>query len=875
MKKYILLMASAASVGLYAAPAYAQNAQTDAQVADENSPAIIVTGTRRADRTLADSPVPVDVISGDALENSGYTETAKVLSQLVPSFNFPQPAITDGTDALRPATLRGLGPDQTLVLVNGKRRHTSALLNMNGSVGRGSAAVDMNTIPPLAIERIEVLRDGASSQYGSDAIAGVINVQLKKREGNRAQVTYGKYFTDMDGMREATGVVTANGLPVLDPTAGAGDVYQLERGDKVNRKDGATLTLASNFGLPVGDGGYLNITAQYQDRNPTNRSGYDPRRQYQTSEVTKELAANRLNHRYGDAGTNDMNFFVNAGYDVSDNAEVYAFGSYNIRDAESAGFFRRPNDARNRDWSASTTSFVPYYANGFLPIITSTIEDYSLAMGVRGEFGGGWNYDLSGVYGHNSFQFGVEDSFNTSFGEGSQHKFDAGGLRFGQTTLNLDVQREFDLGIGDGVSFAFGGEYRNENFKIVAGEPQSWQGGPFAGAPYFAPAGAQVFPGFRPSNEVDASRHSWAAYAEAETDFSDILTLQLAGRYEHFSDFGGTLNGKAAVRLEPVSGLSLRGSVSTGFRAPSLHQQYYATTSTNNVNGTLVEIGTFPVSDPVAVALGSKPLDPEKALNFGGGITFTMVKGLSITADYYNIKIKDRVVVTENLQDPAINPDTGVAYPRCTGPVTKLLCGAGFNDITSARFFVNGIDTRTQGIEVVASYRVPDFGAGKLTLNAGYNYNTTKITDRAELTTLPGLTLFGRQESLRMTKGQPKDKINVGLDWDYGLFGVTARTNRYGKVLVPGVDAARDQWLGGKWVTDLELRVKPIEAVELALGANNLFDVYPDQVRKGRNGSTVTTDPNYGLNGYFIPYSAFSPFGFNGRFLYGRVSFDF
>lgn len=855
MKKHVLLMASVAGVALFSTPAFAQEAEAGAQVADDSAPAIIVTGTRRADRTVADSPVPVDVIGGDALENSGYTETAKVLNQLVPSFNFPQPAITDGTDALRPATLRGLGPDQTLVLVNGKRRHTSALLNMNGSVGRGSAAVDMNTIPPLAIERIEVLRDGASSQYGSDAIAGVINVHLKKREGNRAQVTYGKYFTDMGGLREATGVVTANGAPVLDTTAGAGDVYQLTTGDKVNRKDGATLTLASNFGLPVGEGGYLNITAQYQDRNPTNRSGYDPRRQYQTSQVTQELAANRLNHRYGDAATNDMAFFLNAGYDVGSSSEIYAFGSYNIRDAESAGFFRRPNDARNRDWSASTTSFVPYYADGFLPMIVSTIEDYAFAMGVKGEFGGGWNYDLSGVYGHNSFQFGVENSFNTSFGQGSQRKFDAGGLRFGQTTFNLDLQREFDLGFGDGVSLAFGGEYRNENFKIVAGAPQSWQGGPFAGAPYFAPAGAQVFPGFRLTNEVDASRDSFAGYAEAETDFSDILTLQIAGRYEHFSDFGDTVNGKVAARLEPVSGLSLRGSVSTGFRAPSLHQQNYATTSTNNVNGTLVEIGTFPVSDPVAVALGSKPLDPEKAVNFGGGLTFNMVPGLNITADYYNIKIKDRVVVTENLQGAA---------------VVTILRNAGFNNITSARFFVNGIDTRTQGVEIVGSYRVPDFGAGKLTLNAGYNYNKTKITDRAELTTLPGLTLFGRQESLRMTKGQPKDKINVGLDWDYGLFGLTARTNRYGKVLVPGVDAARDQWLGAKWVTDLELRVKPVEAVELALGANNLFDVYPDGVRKG-----LVDGQNYGLNGYFIPYSQFSPFGFNGRFLYGRVSFDF
>lgn len=851
--------ATAIAAVLAASPASAQDAGEAASSADE--PQIIVTGTRRTDRTVADSPVPIDVIGGDQLAQSGYTETNKILNQLVPSFNFPQPSITDGTDALRPATLRGLSPDQTLVLVNGKRRHTSALLNLNGSVGRGSAAVDLNAIPPLAIERIEVLRDGAASQYGSDAIAGVINIQLRRAEGNRAQVTYGKYITTMEDVAQVDGLALVNGQPVVDTTSGGtgnNTTYQLNETGARKRRDGGTLTLATNFGLPVGPDGYANVTLQFQDRNATNRSAADPRRQYNLvggALDPREAAFDRYNHRYGDAATSDYNLFVNTGYDLGPAAELYLFGSYGVRDAESAGFFRRPNDARNRDFSASTSTFVPFYADGFLPLIVSEITDGSIAGGVRGQIGDAWNYDLSLVYGTNGFHFFVEDSFNTSFGQASQRRFDAGKLEFGQTTVNLDVQRTFDWGIGDGVSIAFGAEYRDENFKITGGDPQSYLAGPFSAPPFNAPAGAQVFPGFRPANEVDASRDSKAAYLEIETDIGEILTLQAAGRYEDYSDFGDTLNGKLAAKLEPIEGLAVRGSISTGFRAPSLHQQFYATTSTNNVNGVLVEIGTFPVASPVAIALGSQPLRPEESLNWSAGATFSMVPGLSVTADYYNIEIDDRIVITENLQGAA---------------VVALLQSAGFNNITSARFFVNGIDTKTEGVEVVATYRIPEFGIGDLRLTAGYNWNRTEITDRAALPTLPGLTLFGRQESLRLTDGQPRDKINVGLDWDIGMFGLTARANRYGSVLIPGVDAARDQRLGSEWVADLELRVRAIERLEFAVGANNVLDAYPDRVRRGIQGGL-----DYGLNGYFIPYSSFSPFGFNGRFVYGRVSLDF
>jgi iron complex outermembrane receptor protein len=362
---------------------------------------------------------------------------------------------------------------------------------------------------------------------------------------------------------------------------------------------------------------------------------------------------------------------------------------------------------------------------------------------------------------------------------------------------------------------------------------------------------------------VDESRDSVAAYVELDADVSDRLTFQVAGRFEHYSDFGNTVNGKVAGRFEPVDGVAVRGSVSTGFRAPSLHQQFFTATSTNNVGGVLIEVGTFPVTDPVSIALGAQPLDPEKSLNLGAGLTLTPIEGLNITADVYQIEISDRIVLTENLQGAA---------------VLALLQAAGITNITSARFFVNGIDTRTRGIDIIGSYRLPEMGIGRLTFTAGYNYNKTRITDRATLPSLPGLTLFARPESLRLTHGQPRSKINFGLDWSMGMFGFTGRTNRYGSVFIPGTTtdvtvpvggANNDITLSPKWITDVELRVRPLGregGLELAVGSNNVFDVYPDRLPAGGV---------FGLNNFFLAYSSFSPFGFNGRFVYGRVSIEF
>ncbi len=910
------LLASLSGIAV-AAPAWAQ----DTTASEDGASTIIVTGTRSSNRTVQDSPVPVDVLTGDAITEGGQVETNKILNKLVPSFNFPQPAIADGSDALRPATLRGLSPDQTLVLVNGKRRHVSALLNINGTVGRGSAAVDMNAIPALAIERIEVLRDGASSQYGSDAIAGVINIRLKKAsEGGRASISYGKYDTTIDGVDNVTGLVTSGGQPVLNTTDNR--YFQANTDGYRKAHDGESYSVATNIGLPFfgAQGGYINLTAEYRHRGSTNRQGYDLRPNYirptSTTWDPRELTFNRLEFRFGDPKADDFIIFANAALPLGDNLELYSFASFDQRDSVSAANYRQENNSANRDWSVlapnttpSTSNFVALTPDGFLPLIRSDLTDMAAALGLR-TTGGDWNVDGSLSYGHNSFDYNVDNSLNTSFGPQSQHSFDAGGLRYGQFLANVDVSRDFDAGFAKPVTLAFGAEYRSENFQIRPGDTQSWAIGPYFKAAFVttaatctaqqgvfdsatnicsfpgraAGAGAQGFPGLPASAATDKSRHSMAGYVELDAEPIDGLTATAAARFEHFSDFGNTLTAKFASRYEFVPGFAIRGSVSNGFRAPSLHQQYFTTTSTNFISGVPVDISTVAVNSPVARALGSKDLKPEKSLNFSAGFTANPLRGVTLTVDYYNIKIKDRIVLTENLGA------AGSGTTAVNNAVKAVLDANGFNSVGAARFFINGLDTRTQGVDAVLNWRLPLEGVGKWSLTAAYNYNKQKIlkyhNDLGPLASVPGLVLFGRVESLRFTEGQPRDKVVLSLDGDVGQFGLTARTTRYGKVTSPGSAAPLapnaasltaygpdDILLRAKWITDLELRFKPMERISLAIGADNLFDVYPDRSPQGLRPTSI--GGSYPANQQYIPFSIFSPFGFNGRYLYARASFDF
>ncbi|HEX8262091.1 MAG TPA: TonB-dependent receptor [Allosphingosinicella sp.] len=922
----VALLTTLSSLALASGPAFAQDsdpaapADTAAEAPAGNDETIVITGTRRTDRTVADSPVPVDVIGADQIVNSGQTETNKILNQLVPSFNFPQPSIADGSDALRPATLRGLSPDQTLVLINGKRRHVSALLNINGTVGRGSAAVDMNLIPGLAIGRVEVLRDGAAAQYGSDAIAGVINIQLKNADhGGRASVTWGKYVTTIDNVANVTGLtLNASGQPQLDP---ADNRYLLANVDgEREARDGRQLTVGVNVGIPMGPNGYFNITGEIRDRDRTNRAGFDLRPNYNRPAPPafdpREVTFNRLQFRFGDPDTRDYNLFANAAVDLGGDFELYGFASYGHRDTVSAANWRQGGSVQNRDFSAiapnvtpNAANFVPLTPDGFLPLIDSDLDDFGGTVGLRWAMGG-WKSDLSFGHGQNSFDYTVRDTLNTSFGPQSQRVFDAGGLRYAQDIVNLDFSKEFAIGFAKPLSVAAGAEYRSENFKIRPGDAQSWQTGPFfrasitttaancttqqgvfnatTGVCSFpgraAPAGAQGFPGIPATSATDEGRHSWAAYVELDTDPIEGVTTTIAGRYEHFSDFGSTWNGKFAARWEPVEGFALRGSVSNGFRAPSLHQQFFTTTSTNFIAGLPVDISTLAVTSPVALALGSKPLEPEKSFNVSLGATANPLRGLTITADLYQIKIDDRIVLTENLGAAG----SGTAAQNAA--VKAILDANGFQSVGAARFFINGLDTRTRGLDIVAVYRTRMAGFGNWSLSAAYNYNKTRIDERLNalgpLATIPGLVLFGRVEGIRFTHGQPRDKIVFSADGDIGRFGITARTTRYGKVVSPGAAAPLapnalsltafgpdDIFLKAKWITDLEFRYKIGGRFELAVGANNLFDVYPTRSPFGPRPAAI--GGVYPANQEYIPFSIFSPFGFNGRFLYGRVSLEF
>lgn len=762
-----------------------------------------ITVGSRAGGSEAEKAVPVDVFTVEQIQTTGASETNQILEMLTPSFNFPRPTITDGTDTVRPATLRGLGSDQVLVLLNGKRRHTSALVHVNGSIGRGSTGVDLNAIPASAIERIEVLRDGAAAQYGSDAIAGVINLELK---------------------------------------SGASPLTLSLKTGATTHGDGELVDAGVSQGWSLGRGG-LFAAVEYRDRGDTNRAGPDPRPQGSRDPVEQP------NHHWGDAETRDLMGFFNgsAPLGAGGTTSFYTFGGISRREGSHGGFFRRALENRN---------LPSIYPNGFLPLIEPEVTDLSLAAGVRGA-AGEWFWDVSAQYGDNEFQFNVSNSLNVSLGPTippNQTSFDAGALGFDQWVGNVDVSRGFEIGLAGPLNVAFGAELRREGYQITAGEPASYIDGgfpdQFGGK---APAGAQVFPGFRPSNEVDVTRGSHALYLDLEGDVFEKLRLGLAGRFEDYEDFGSTSDYKLTVRLQPVQPLVLRGAVSTGFRAPSLGQAWFSTTSTNflPVGGVLVpfEVGTFPVDSPVARALGAQDLEPEESDHLSFGAAWTPTSSFEIGADFYRIDIRDRIVLSGNF--------TGSQVAALLTP---------FN-VTGARFFTNAIDTRTEGYDLTASYGRTlgsAGGAGTLRLSAGYNNTENEVVRVAPTPPqLSGLqeVLFDRTERLRVECGQPKDSLRLAADWERDAWFVASRTSRFGEYCL--VDRrVVDQTFEAEWLSDLEIGYE-FPRFTLAVGAQNLFDTFPDR--------NLPDNSNLGI----FTYPSHSPFGMNGRFVYSRIEFRF
>jgi len=828
---------------------------------------LITIGARGGrERTAVDSAVPVDSFDLEQLAAGGQTEVSRMLQMAAPSFNFSTSTISDGTDIVRPATLRGMQPDQTLVLVNGKRRHNSALMHVNGSIGRGTAGVDLNAIPASSIQRIEVLRDGAAAQYGSDAIAGVINVILKDQtETIDPFIQYGQTFED----------------------------------------DGEQVLGSINAGFPIFGDGFINGTLEYRDRSATNRAGLDMRQQFNFDEQVLGQAQLGLNdcpanangectyrsdepnvagdesgvnnHRYGDPDSENIYFSWNAMAPFGP-TELYTFGSIAQREGQSGGFFRRNYDAR---------SVPAIHPDGFLPLINTTVDDTSAGLGLR------WNelltfdWDASVVYGENEFEFVITNSNNVALGPTSPTSANAGSLVTELLVFNLDASRQIDWFESSQLSFGF--EYRDDGYKLNPGETNSFIGtstapacddagqpacfdNQYGGTPA---AGIQVFPGFQPGNLRDDSRDATAVYADLAMDITERFMLDVALRWEDYSDFGDTLNGKLAARWNLVDNVALRASVSTGFRAPSLQQQFFNNISTQFVSiggvQTPTEVGTFANDSPVvSQGFGIPQLQEETSTNVTGGFAWTPTDSFTMTVDMYYIAVEDRVVLSGQFKPEAIGNDgqpCDATNSNC--PIAAIL--EPFN-INSAQFFSNAIDTETTGVDIVVDYSTELSGGGFLKLGAGLNFNrivkdgATKVPDSLVDSPLAEETLYSRQEELWLEHGQPRQHWILSAAYDRGKFSVFSKANWFGEVssAESSANPALDQQFAGKWLVDLEAGWAFTDSIKVVLGANNLFDTTPDE--------------NIAANSFggIFPYNRrTTPFGFNGGFYYGRIIMSF
>ncbi len=785
---------------------------------------IEVIGSRARGRTAAEAAAPVDVISREQLQSAGVQEIGQALQMLEPSFNFSRTFVSDGTDIIRPATLRALGPDQVLVLVNGKRRHQQALVNVQQTIGRGSAGTDINAIPISAIERIEVLRDGAAAQYGSDAISGVINIVLKRS-------------TD---------------------TSGSLEVGQTYAGD------GEVLHGGLNTGFGLADGGFLNFTFEYRDRGETNRAG-----------PNLDLNPPRVALRLGDADSTDAYLWTNAAVPIGP-GELYWFGGYSKRKGDSSGIFRAAGDER---------AVPEVYPDGFLPNLLTSVEDASLAFGYRAPLGENWDWDVSVNRGRSKFDFAEGNSINVSWwyepkpdGSGiyaqSPNSAYTGGLQFDQTTFNLDF-RGTVKGFNDNpLSLAAGFEWREDNYKIKAGDPVSYSyGRTNSGAiPILTPSGAvappgiQGFPGFTPGTAVDDGRHSMAVYLDAEAKLTQRFLLGAAVRFEDYSDFGNTTTGKLSARFDATEKFAIRGTLSTGFRAPGVQQQFYSQVSTNfDTAGNLTDTLTARQDSAVTRALGIKPLKEETSTSGTLGLVYKPSENTTFTVDVFRIDIKDRIIFSGSIGPEPVGTDDLPCRPdngNC--PIRGVL--EPFR-VGQAQFFTNAIDTKTQGIDIVAEHGIDFDGGSRLDLTALVHWNKTEVTKRKSQSDIIGVDkLFGDEQVLLVERGQPRAHHVLQGVYTTGNWSFLARANYFGSVAGKGFTLVKQTW-GGEWLGDVAVGYRFNKNLKLTVGANNVFDAYPDK-----------WDP---VGGAPFPQMGFKygwetlPFGTNGGYYYAKVDFRF
>ena len=912
---------------------------------------VVIIGSRSPGRTVTESAVPIDVIDMKKIASQGpQVNINQILNMVAPSFTSNTMTVADGTDHIDPAQLRGLGPDQVLVLVNGKRRHTSSLVNINGSPGRGAVGTDLNALPAFALDKIEILRDGASAQYGSDAIAGVINLNVKKdtkkfdialfagsnfskgandhnggNDGNNVQLDM-NYGTNLG--KEKSFINATASFQLRDNTSRAKDVTgNLFNG--YNAVEQRAAAAGTNINALFGNITNTPNTAQILSTIKTYApqvSFFTPAQQsaigsaatigaMQTAlnfdATAGELAFRGLERRdfnmnVGQSSLASAQFFLNAAYPINDKLELYAFGGTSFRDGESAGFYRRPNQSR---------SYTGLYPNGFLPEIHSSINDISAAAGLRGIIFKNWNFDLSNTFGRNTFNYSTENSVNASLREKSPTEFDAGGLGFDQNTTNFDMNRKFNK-----LNVAFGAEYRKENFEINAGVPDSYNLYDINGAVVTGTTpgnirvtdfyganragGAQVFPGFRPGNAVDKGRNSVAVYGDLEYDITSKWFVNGAIRFENYSDFGSTTNYKLATRYKVTNDINLRGAVATGFRAPSLHQIYFNSTSTQFVGGVPFEVGTFSNDSQAAKLLGIPELKQEESRSASVGFTAKVSSlNLTLTADAYIIQIKDRVVLTDQFARPGGSPAIGTPAFILNG----LFDAAG---ATAATFFSNAIDTQSKGIDIVIS-RVADLGNGlKLKSDLAATFGETVRIGNIKASPILEANgqvnrYYSEMSRVYLQEAVPRQKINLTNTLTVKKFDFFLRNVYFGKVTDPNtVDVNGDGRIEGAiingqaveiehpvWssriITDLSVGFAFTKNAKIVIGANNLFDIYPTlnfgpvtAVRPRLvNGAIDYTNAPATIDlsnaNQFVYSRNVSQFGQNGRFLFARLSYSF
>jgi iron complex outermembrane receptor protein len=795
---------------------------------------VVVLGSRsRNPRSNTLTPVPVDAFTAADLAATGQVEPTQMISLVAPSFNSARQTVSDGTDHIDPATLRGLGPDQVLVLLNGKRRHNTALLNVNGTVGRGSVGTDLNSLPTSAIDHVEVLRDGASSQYGSDAIAGVVNVVMRRSKGTTINAQIGQQYQG-DGDVAQLGIYHGSSFQKGFLSV----AIDLRYRGATNRAGDYTGPVFVNWNVNRNNG---ETDADYIARRTTlyNRD----------QDSIKKYNFNLSNNMaIGNSEVRNVTGMINGGYNLSKQTELYYSAGIGYRNGNAAGFYRYPFQ--------TTQVIAELYPLGFLPEIHSAIWDKSISAGIKFEMNG-WDWDVSNTFGGNSFEFTVKNSDNAtqySLKAAAPAEFNSGKLGFNQNTFNVDVTKDLREAMGfERFNAAFGAEWRTDFYKIVAGEEASWKNyDPNSGKI----GGAQVFPGFQPSNVVNENRTVVGAYTDFEADVTNRFFANIAARFENYSDFGSSIAGKLAMRYKVSNTLSIRGAFSNGFRAPSLHQRYFSAVSTLfvNVGGVLTprQVGTFRNESDVARAFGIPSLDAERSVNGSFGVTFKPISALSLTLDGYFIRITDRIVYTGQ-------------FSRSNPVVDAIL--TPYPDVNAAQFFTNAVNTETKGIDAVLSHHSV-VGRGDLNLTLAGNFNRTfvvgtiKGTDKIPADQF-GNVLFSRQEKSRLEESQPRSKVSIAGNYKIRDLGFMLRITRFGKVFTKDViNPALDESFDPKITTDASASYRIAKKLTATIGANNLFDIYPDRQK-------VINYPVPGSVGPFLDNSSF------GRFIYSRNATQF